>query len=73
MPAERVEALRRAFDATMKDPEFIAEAKRQNADPIPVVGERLQELAIQAAAASDDLVARVAALTTPKDIGQLKK
>lgn len=73
VPAERVEALRRAFDATMKDPEFIAEAKRQNADPIPVKGERLQELAIQASAASDELVARVAELTTPKDVGQLKK
>ena len=28
VPAERVEALRRAFDATMKDPAFVAEAAR---------------------------------------------
>src|SRR6185295_8023605 len=28
VPADRVTALRRAFDATMKDPEFLAEAKR---------------------------------------------
>jgi tripartite-type tricarboxylate transporter receptor subunit TctC len=28
VPRERVEALRRAFDATMKDPEFLAEAEK---------------------------------------------
>ena len=32
VPAERVAALRRAFDATMKDPEFLAEAERQHGD-----------------------------------------
>ena len=26
VPADRVQALRRAFDATMKDPDFLAEA-----------------------------------------------
>lgn len=37
-PKDRVQALRRAFDATLKDPEFIAEAKksRLNIGPIPV-------------------------------------
>ena len=29
IPADRVTALRRAFDATMKDPEFMAELKAQ--------------------------------------------
>src|SRR5262245_61372324 len=29
VPAERVAALRRAFDATMQDPEFLAEAQKQ--------------------------------------------
>ena len=28
VPAERVQALRRAFDATMKDPQFLAEAAK---------------------------------------------
>ena len=28
VPADRVQALRRAFDATMKDPEFLADAKK---------------------------------------------
>src|SRR5688572_15367603 len=35
VPAERVEAIRRAFAATMKDPEFVAEAKRAKLDVAP--------------------------------------
>ena len=36
VPAERVQALRRAFDATMKDPQFLAEAAKLNMDMRPV-------------------------------------
>ena len=35
VPAERVQALRRAFDATMKDPQFIAEAAKLGMDMSP--------------------------------------
>jgi tripartite-type tricarboxylate transporter receptor subunit TctC len=37
-PKDRVEALRTAFDATLKDPEFLADAKKSklNVDPVPV-------------------------------------
>ena len=37
-PKDRVQALRQAFDATLKDPEFVADAKksRLNIDAIPV-------------------------------------
>jgi tripartite-type tricarboxylate transporter receptor subunit TctC len=42
VPAERVNALRRAFDATMKDPEFVAEAKKLNMDMRPSTGEEAQ-------------------------------
>jgi tripartite-type tricarboxylate transporter receptor subunit TctC len=41
MPADRVQALRTAFDATMKDPEFIAEAQKQKLDVDPVPGDKL--------------------------------
>jgi len=36
-PKDRVQLLRRTFDATLKDPEFVADAKksRLNVDPIP--------------------------------------
>ena len=42
VPAERVAALRRAFDATMQDAEFLNEAKRQDLDISPWTGEELQ-------------------------------
>jgi tripartite-type tricarboxylate transporter receptor subunit TctC len=42
VPADRVNALRRAFDATMKDPEFVAEAKKFNMDMRPSTGEQAQ-------------------------------
>ncbi len=42
VPPERVAALRRAFDLTLKDPEFIAEAKAQNAEIRPMSGSELE-------------------------------
>jgi tripartite-type tricarboxylate transporter receptor subunit TctC len=73
VPVDRVEALRKAFDQTVKDPAFIADAKAQNADPIPVTGKRLQELAIQAAASGPEIVARVNELTKVQGLQELKK
>ncbi len=45
VPPERVDALRRAFDATMKDPEFIAEAAKTQMDMSPSTGEAAQKIA----------------------------
>jgi tripartite-type tricarboxylate transporter receptor subunit TctC len=39
VPDERVALLRRAFDATMKDPDFLAEAHAQRSDVEPMTGE----------------------------------
>jgi tripartite-type tricarboxylate transporter receptor subunit TctC len=44
VPADRVEALRRAFDATMKDPAFLAEAAKLQLDVSPMTGEEVQAL-----------------------------
>ena len=44
VPAERVSVLRRAFDETMKDPEFIRDAREGKMDLDPVSGEALQKL-----------------------------
>jgi tripartite-type tricarboxylate transporter receptor subunit TctC len=44
VPAERVEALRRAFDATMKDPAFLAEAAKLQLEVSPMTGEAVQAL-----------------------------
>ena len=44
VPADRLTALRRAFDATMKDPELLADAQRINVGVSPLAGEDLQRL-----------------------------
>jgi tripartite-type tricarboxylate transporter receptor subunit TctC len=44
-PPERVAALRRAFDVTMKDPEFLAEAEKSQMDILPMSGEDAQKIA----------------------------
>ena len=54
-PADRVAALRAAFAATMKDPDFIAETKSLGFDIDPVLGETMQKI-----------VQKV--LSTPKDV-----
>jgi tripartite-type tricarboxylate transporter receptor subunit TctC len=38
IPRERLDALRAAFDATMKDPQFLADAQRQDLEVRPVSG-----------------------------------
>jgi tripartite-type tricarboxylate transporter receptor subunit TctC len=45
-PADRVEALRRAFDATMKDPAFLAEAAKTETDISAMTGEEVQKIAV---------------------------
>jgi tripartite-type tricarboxylate transporter receptor subunit TctC len=44
IPQDRAEALRKAFMATMKDPEFLAEAEKAGLEITPVPGEKIQEL-----------------------------
>jgi tripartite-type tricarboxylate transporter receptor subunit TctC len=44
VPRERVEALRRAFDATMRDPQFLGEARRQALEVSPMSGKAVQQL-----------------------------
>jgi tripartite-type tricarboxylate transporter receptor subunit TctC len=44
VPKDRITALRRAFDATMKDPAFVAEAGKMRIDVEPVTGEAMQEI-----------------------------
>jgi tripartite-type tricarboxylate transporter receptor subunit TctC len=44
IPEERVEALREAFMATLKDPEFVAQAEKLDMEITPVSGEELEQL-----------------------------
>lgn len=43
-PKDRVEILRKAFHATLKDPEFLADAKKSNLDVNPVSGEEVEKI-----------------------------
>jgi tripartite-type tricarboxylate transporter receptor subunit TctC len=44
VPADRVAALRAAFIATMADPDFLADAKKQDLEIAPIGGERIGKL-----------------------------
>lgn len=56
IPAERLVVLRNAFDLTMKDPEFLADAKRRNLEVGPVTGPEADALIKQVYATSPDIV-----------------
>ncbi len=49
VPADRVAALRRAFDLTIKDPDYIAEMNKQRLEIIPMGGEELQKIVAETA------------------------
>jgi tripartite-type tricarboxylate transporter receptor subunit TctC len=66
VPAERVHALRRAFDAAMKDPELVAEAEKSKIEIDPVRGEEVAELVRQVNATPSEVVARVRAALEKK-------
>ena len=56
VPADRVTALRRAFDATLKDETFLAEAKQQKLEVQPVTGEELQQIVVRMYQTPKDIV-----------------
>ena len=47
VPADRVDLLRRAFDATMKDAAFLAEADKLKLEIDPLTGEQVQDVVTQ--------------------------
>ena len=62
-PPERVEALRRAFEATVRDPAFVAEIEKQQLDLNPMMGEELQALFTRLYASPKEVVERAKAAT----------
>ncbi|MBM3607280.1 MAG: hypothetical protein FJX29_02335 [Alphaproteobacteria bacterium] len=65
-PADRVAAMRRAFDAALKDPEFITDAQRMRAEIEPMSGEELQSLVNDIVSAPPQVIERVKLLITAK-------
>ena len=56
LPPERAKALRDAFDATMKDPAFLAEMKRLDLEVRPQLGARLEQMVKEVYAYPADVV-----------------
>jgi tripartite-type tricarboxylate transporter receptor subunit TctC len=62
LPPQRLKTLRAAFDATMKDPEFIADVKRQKFDLDPIEGTELAALINKLYATPKPVIERVSKL-----------
>jgi tripartite-type tricarboxylate transporter receptor subunit TctC len=56
IPADRLAALRKAFTATMEDPDYIAEMKKRNLNIEPMTGEEVQKLVEDIVATPKELV-----------------
>ena len=60
LPPERLAALRRAFDQTMTDPEFLADAEKSGLDVNPLTGEALNQLVTKLYDTPQDVVKEAA-------------
>jgi tripartite-type tricarboxylate transporter receptor subunit TctC len=65
VPAERLAALRRAFDDTMTDPEFLAEAAKAQLEIEPLNANEIEALLAQAYATPREIVRQAAELIEP--------
>jgi tripartite-type tricarboxylate transporter receptor subunit TctC len=67
VPADRVAALRKAFDATLKDPAFLAEAEKQRMEIQSMTGQELEQLVNDIINAPADIKAKVKLAIVAKD------
>lgn len=65
-PRDRVMILRRAFDAAMKDPELLAEARKSKFDVNPVSGEEVERLVADIAKLPPELMGAIRQTFAPK-------
>ncbi|HTK14285.1 MAG TPA: tripartite tricarboxylate transporter substrate-binding protein [Xanthobacteraceae bacterium] len=70
VPKDRVDALRKAFDATMQDHDFVAEAQKLDLDIRPMAGSHLAQIVDKTIHSPADIVEKVrAAYASPKKTG----
>ena len=62
VPTDRLQALRQAFATTLKDPEFLAEAKKIDFDPVYISGEAMDKLVADIYATPKNLIDRASEL-----------
>jgi tripartite-type tricarboxylate transporter receptor subunit TctC len=58
VPADRVKILREAFDATLKDPELLSQAKKERLEINPLNGDAVQQLVVRLYGQPEALVHR---------------
>jgi tripartite-type tricarboxylate transporter receptor subunit TctC len=63
MPAPRLRALREAFTATARDPDFLAEAAKMQIDVNPATGAEVESFIAAVAASSKEVIERAKAAT----------
>jgi len=59
IPADRIKILRDAFNATMKDPEFLTDIDKRQFDLDPVPGEELEKIVKDVMSQPPDVIARM--------------
>ena len=64
-PDEQIKILRTAFDATVQDPEFLADARKMQISITPLSGLQVQELIAKLYATPRELVERARAVIKP--------
>jgi tripartite-type tricarboxylate transporter receptor subunit TctC len=62
IPADRRQALIAAFDATVKGPEFLAEAQRRDMEVAPVTAKAMSDMLVELYATPRDVLAKAAAV-----------
>lgn len=67
---ERIAALRRAFNETMKDPDLLRDAARQTMEINPVTGEELDDLSARIMATPPSVAARLRQVLDPANSGK---
>lgn len=65
-PKDRVQLLRKAFADTLRDPAFLAEAKKSKLDIEPVPGEEMEKIIAGLYKIEPDMVARLKEVLVPK-------
>lgn len=65
VPADRVASLRQAFRDMVRDPDFLAEARKIGLDPEPQAGEELQSTVTDTLGATGEAVQRLQQVTQP--------
>jgi hypothetical protein len=64
-PAERIGILRKAFDETVQDPQFLADAEKMKVSITPLSGVKVQELIEKLYTTPKEIVERAKAVIKP--------